>query len=368
MKKVAVVGYGSTKFTKEELPIESLLLESTKELFDTTSTLSQKLVDGVIVSTNDNSKYLAAILSELSGIKPKVSHTVEHLCSSGTSAVISAFSYIASGLVDVVLVAGADTIGNPGQVLEWDKSRGEFNYPIFWASLFTKARKREFNTTEEELAIVSAKNHKQAMDNPKAYSHKPYTISEIMCSKNVTDDLKVLDCSYPCSGSSAVLLASEDFAKRFTDQPVWISGIGQKTNSASFTKNELTTLTSSVIAANNAYSMSKTTSQQIDVAEIHDAFSVCELMAVEDLHLTEKTTGATFVRNLFNTENRKINPRGGLIGAGHPLGATGISQIIEITQQLQNKSGKRQISNAKNGLVHNMSAAATSSTVLILKS
>ena len=133
-------------------------------------------------------------------------------------------------------------------------------------------------------------------------------------------------------------------------------------------KNELTTSSSSVISANDAYKMAKITSEKIDIAEIHDAFSVCELMAVEDLSLTEKNTSASYVRNLFNTEDRKINPRGGLIGAGHPLGATGISQIVEITQQLQNKAKKRQISNAKKGLVHNMSAAATSSTVLILES
>ena len=180
MNKVAVVGYGNTKFTKNELPIETLLLESTKQLFDTTKNLSQDLIDGVIVSTNDNSKYLGAILSELAGIKPKISHTVEHLCSSGTNAVISGFSYIASGLADTVLITGADKIDNPGQILEWDKSRGEFNHPIYWASMFTKAHKRQFNTTDEELAVVSAKNHKQAIDNPNAYSHKPYTISEIM--------------------------------------------------------------------------------------------------------------------------------------------------------------------------------------------
>ena len=128
--------------------------------------------------------------------------------------------------------------------------------------------KRQFSTTDEELAIVSAKNHKQAMDNPNAYSHKPYTISEIMNSKNVTDDLRLLDCSYSCSGSSSILLTSEKTAKKFTDEPIWISGIGQKTNSASFTKNELTTLSSSIVAANDAYKMAKTTPQEIDISEI----------------------------------------------------------------------------------------------------
>ena len=193
-------------------------------------------------------------------------------------------------------------------------------------------------------------------------------MSEIMNSKNVTDDLRILECTYSCSGSSSILLTSEENVKKFTDEPIWISGIGQKTNSASFTKNELTTLSSTVTAANDAYKMAKTNPQEIDIAEIHDAFSVCELMAVEDLSLAKKNTGALYVRNLFNTENRKINPRGGLIGAGHPLGATGIAQIVEITQQLQNKAEKRQISNAKKGLIHNMSAAATSSTVLVLES
>ncbi|MDC0193835.1 thiolase family protein [Candidatus Nitrosopelagicus sp.] len=368
MKKVGIAGYGSTKFSKNKIPIEELLVESTKQVFQTTSNLSQNLIDGVIVSTNDNSKYLGAIVSERSGIKPKISHTIEHLCSSGTNAVISAFSYIASGLADVILVTGGDVIGNPGQVLEWDQSRGELNHPIYWGSIFTKAYKRKFNTTEEELAIVSAKNHKQAIDNPNSYSHEPYTISQIMNSKIITDDLRILDCSYPCSGSASVLLASENIIKKFTDTPIWISGIGQKTNSASFTKNDLLNLSSTISASNDAYAMSNTNSNDIDVAEVHDAFSVCELMAVKDLGLTEKSSSTEFIRNLFNTGDRKINPRGGLIGAGHPLGATGISQIIEITQQLQNNAEKRQIPNVKKGLVHNMSAAATSSTVLILES
>ena len=368
MRKVAVVGYGSTNFTKENIPIESLLLESTKQVFDTTRNISQSMIDGVIVSTNDNSKYLGAILSELTGIKPKITHTVEHLCSSGSSAVISAYSYIASGLAVIVLVAGADRIDNPGKILEWDKTRGEFDHPIFWGSMLTKSHKRNFNTTDEELAIVSAKNHKQAIDNPNAYSHKPYTVSEIMNSKNITDDLRILDCSNLCSGSSSVLLASEDVASSLSDTPIWISGIGQKTNSASFTKNELVKLTTSITASKNAYKMAKITAKQIDVAEIHDAFTVCELMAVKDLGLSNGTSGAEYVRTLFNTEDRKINPRGGLIGAGHPLGATGISQIMEITMQLQNTTGKRQINDAKKGLVHNMSAAATSSTVLVLES
>src|SRR3972149_2285284 len=285
MNKIAIVGYGTTKFSREEIPVESLLLNATKSLFDQNPNLNQKDIDAVLVSTNDNTKYLSAILSELAGIQPKTAHTVESLCNSGTNSVVSAYSYIASGLADVALVVGAERRNSPGQILEWDNSRGEFKHPIFWGTIFTKAHKRKFGTTEEDLATVSAKNHKYAHDNPNAYSNKIYSVEELMNSKILTDDLKVSDCSRPCSGASAVLLVSDKV-----------------------------------------------------------------------------------VKTLYETEDRKINPRGGLIGTGHPLGATGVAQIIETTQQLQGTAEKRQIENAKVGLVHNMSAAATSSTVLLLQS
>jgi acetyl-CoA C-acetyltransferase len=367
MNKVAIVGTGQTKFSKDEGDVEKLLFESASNCIQSVNNYDSNDIDGVLVSTNNNSKYLGAILSETLGIRPKISHSIEHLCSSGTNAIISAYAYISSGLSDMVLVSGVESATNPGQVLEWDRSRGNLEHPIYWGSMLTKSHKRKFQTTEEELAIVSAKNHKHAMDNPFAYSNEPRTISEVMNSKQITDDLRILDCSRSCSGSSSILLASEEKAKIFSDQPIEITGIGQKTTSASFTKNILGEIESTRIAADLAYKMAKIEAKQIDVAEVHDAFSVCELMAISELGLTSNEKSGEFVRDLFNTENRMINPRGGLIGAGHPLGATGISQTIEITNQLQGKSDKRQISNAKIGLIHNMSAAGTSSSIMVLK-
>ena len=367
MNKVAIVSTGQTKFSKDEGDVEKLLFESASNCIQSVNNYDSNDIDGVLVSTNNNSKYLGAILSETLGIRPKISHSIEHLCSSGTNAIISAYAYISSGLSDMVLVSGVESATNPGQVLEWDRSRGNLEHPIYWGSMLTKSHKRKFQTTEEELAIVSAKNHKHAMDNPFAYSNEPRTISEVMNSKQITDDLRILDCSRSCSGSSSILLASEEKAKIFSDQPIEITGIGQKTTSASFTKNILGEIESTRIAADLAYKMAKIEAKQIDVAEVHDAFSVCELMAISELGLTSNEKSGEFVRDLFNTENRMINPRGGLIGAGHPLGATGISQTIEITNQLQGKSDKRQISNAKIGLIHNMSAAGTSSSIMVLK-
>ncbi len=369
MRQVAITNFGNTKFSRDDIPIESLLLSATKSLFDQASNLSQKDIDVVIVSTNENSKYLAAILSELSGIAPRVSHTVENLCSSGTNAIVSAYSYIAAGLGNVALVVGADRFDSPGQILEWDKSRGEYKHPIFWASIFTKSYKRAYDVSAENLAIISVKNHRNAKDNPNAFSNKTYTVDDIMNSKNLTEDLRILDCSRPCTGSSAVLLTSEDLAKKFTDTPVWVKGIGQKTISASFTKNQnFNYMNSTKDAARTAFSIAKLKQNDVDVAEIHDAFSVCEPIIIEDLGFAKKGEGLSYSKSLYETFDRKINPRGGLIGAGHPLGATGVAQTIEIVQQIQGKAQKRQIENTNIGLVHNMSAAATSSTVLILKS
>jgi acetyl-CoA C-acetyltransferase len=368
MNRVGIAGYCTTKFSVDDTQIENSLLSATKMLFENTENLTQKDIDAVLVSTNENKKYLSAIVSEMSGISPKISHNIESLCNSGTNSIVSAFSYIMSGLAEVALVVGAERFDSPGQVLEWDASRGEFRHPIFWASMFTKAHKRKFGTTDEHLAYVSAKNHKNATDNPAAYNPKRYTVEEIMNSKRLTDDLRLLDCSRPCTGSSSILLASEDVIRKYTDSPVWIEGIGQKTTSASFTNNDLTKLESTVDAASQAYGMSKISPEQIDVAEIHDAFTICELMILEDLGIVKKGMAGKYVIDMYDTEDKKINPRGGLIGAGHPLGATGVAQIAEVATQIQARAGRRQIEGAKVGLVHNMSAAATSSTVLVLKS
>ncbi len=235
--------------------------------------------------------------------------------------------------------------------------------------MFTSAHMRRYGTTLEDIAHVGAKNHRNAMDNPYAYFKKMFSIDDVMKSRSLTENVRLLDCSMSCNGSAAILLVSEDVMKKYTNDPVWISGIGQKSISAGFTKNEdLTSMASTAKSASDAYDMSGTKASDIDVAELHDAFSICEIIELEDLGFTQKGTGGRYVRDLYCNDDRKINPRGGLIGSGHPLGATGIAQTIEIFQQLQGKAKRRQVDGAKTGLVHNMSAAATSSTVLILES
>ncbi|QDI88123.1 thiolase family protein [Candidatus Nitrosopumilus sp. SW] len=368
MNKVGIAAYGITPFTKEDKKIETVLFESAKNLFENNLNIQKDEIDAVLVSTNNNSKYLAPVLSETLEIQPKTAHSIENLCNSGTNSIVSAYSYIASGLADMVLVSGAERYDSPGQILEWDNSRGEFKHPIFWASIFTSSYKRKFSVTDEELAMVSVKNHKQAQNNPNALSKKMYSVQDVINSKKITKDIRLLDCSRSCTGSASIILASENIMKKITEQPIWISGIGQKTISAGFTKNEsFYSMESTKTATHAALQMADKKIQDVDVAEVHDAFSVCEPMALEALGLSNPGKGSMLVKELYETNNLKINPRGGLIGCGHPLGATGIAQTIEITQQLQHNAKNRQVENANVGLVHNMSAAATSSTILVLE-
>lgn len=367
MNKVAITAFGATKFSQDDLAINDMMFDSIKSLFENSSNVQKDDIDVVLVSTNDDTKYQGAIISEMVGIQPKISHNIESMCSSGTNAIVSAYSYIASGLAKTALVVGADRFDGPGQILHWDAARGEFMHPIFWASIFSKAYKTRFGLDSQGFASIAAKNHKNAQDNPNAISDKAHTVTDVINSKKLTDDLRLLECSRPSTGSAALLLSADDIASKVTDTPIWISGIGQKTTAASFTKTaDFTKMQSTIDAVGQAFSMSKIDAGQIDVAEVHDAFAVCEALAVEDIGMAKKGFGAKFADELYQTGNKMINPRGGLIGSGHPLGATGIAQTIEIVEQLQNNAAKRQVPDAKTGLVHNMSAAATSSTVLVL--
>lgn len=368
MRKVAIASFGMTKFSKDDTPVESILAESARNLLYPCRNIDRTTIDSVLVSTNSNSKYLSQILSETVGIAPKTAHTVESMCNSGTNAIVSAYSYIAAGMADIVLVSGAERSDGPGQVLEWDDSRGEFRHPIYWGSIFTRSYKRKHSVTDEDLAIIPIKNHKQAAENPNSLSTRTYSLKDIRASERLTDDLRLLDCSRPCTGGASILLASEQKSKQITDAPIWITGIGQKSTFAGFAKTPtFDSLESAGIAARDALLMSGHDANNVDVAEVHDAFSVCEPMALESLGLAEQGCGTALALDLFETGNFKINPRGGLIGSGHPLGATGIAQTVEIVQQLQGVAGKRQVDNPHVGLVHNMAAAATSSTVLVLE-
>lgn len=368
MSRVGITAFGVAPFTRDDARIEDVLLDAAAAALRSNPAIDRGKIDSVIVSTNDDSKYLGAILAETAGISPKSAMSVENLCSSGANAVATAYAQVASGLAGTVLVAGADLHGGPGQVLGWDKSRGEFAHPLYWGSLFTRAYRERYHISEEEMAFIPAKNRRQATANPDALPSTQCTVKDVLDSARVTDDLRLYDCSRPCTGGACVVVSSERAALECCGQPVWITGIGQRTVSAGFAKGGAPHLLESAAdAARQAFAMAGAGPGDVGVAELHDAFSVCEAMALEAVGLAGRGRGPRMAQELYETGDPRINPRGGLIGAGHPLGATGIAQAAEVAAQLRGEAGPRQADRASAGLVHNMSAAATSSTVLVMQ-
>ena len=363
MRKVAVTSWATSTFSKgSKMSLFELACEPSVQLLRQ-SGISANEIDAVLFSSCATDQYSSAIISEMLGIHPRISYRIENLCNSGTNAVASAFAIIASGLCDTALVVGAEKADSPGNKLLWDVTRGSFMFPVHWAAIFAKAHMRKYGTTEEQMAMVSVKNHKNAVENPHALFGKEVALEEVMKSKKIASPIKLLDCSASCEGASALLLVSEEKA-RALDNPVFIKGIGQQTTSASFAKAtaDLTTIEAARLAAHRAFKMSDTKLSQIDIAEVHDAFTILEILAYEDLGLAKKGEGGKFV----NQQQIAINPRGGIIGCGHPVGATGVAQVAEIASQLAGRAGKRQVKNCKTGLVHNLAAAGSSASVILM--
>lgn len=360
MRRVAIASAANGRFTKaSDRPIFELACEPCIPILKEAG----KHIDAVLLSTCATDQYSSTIVSEMLGLKPKVSQRVDNLCNSGTNAIASAYSMIAAGLCESALVVGAEKARSEGNRLVWDVTRGMFNFPVHWAAMFAQAHIGRYGTTEEQMAQVSVKNHKNSSRNPDALFQKPVSVRQVMDSKKIAGPIKLLDCSAHCDGSSAVLLVSEEKAKKL-ENPIWIKGIGQQTNGASFaaTAANLSELDTAKRAAYAAYRMARIKPSSVDVAELHDAFTILEIMAYEDLGFAKKGEGGRFVWQ----QEIAINTRGGILGCGHPVGATGVAQTAEIFMQLAGKAGRRQVRGCKTGIVHNLAAAGSSATVMVL--
>ncbi len=355
--------YGLARFRRSNESIYSLALEAAIDLikrFD----IPRDSIDGIIVATSSSEPYIASIIAEMLNIRPKIAYKLEQICSSGSSAIIDAYSYIASGLCNNVLIVGVDRHDTIGRRLDWDLTRGNFKDPVYWAALYTKAHMRRFNTKEEDLALITVKNRKNAIKNEYSYFREELSVEEVMNSRMIVEPLRLYNCSYLCDGASALLLTN-----KMDEKQVKITGIGGFSVGASLSSiKDLTSIESTRIAANEAYSMARVSANKIDVAEVHDAFAICEILAYEDLGFTYKGNGGRFVEDLIDGKaSVKINTRGGLLGTGHPVAATGISQAVEIVMQLRGEAGDRQVKDCRVGLIHNIAAAGTTSNIIIME-
>jgi acetyl-CoA C-acetyltransferase len=382
VRKVAIFGGKTSEFRKEtEIPASHIALESTVTLLKETG-FPRSLIDAVIVSSCSADQYLSSIISEMLGIKPKISHRIDNLCNSGTNAIISGFSYIASGLCNSALIIGVEKSNTLGKVLGSDLSRGQFSLPLYWGSIFKKIHMQKYGTTEEQICTIPVNNYFKAKRNKTAFNrNKSITLEQVMNSRILVEPLKLLECCSICEGGSSILLVAEEKIPFFKSKiisnkqnsgeiiPVLIKGIGQQTNSASFSNGikDIFEQGPAKIAAREAYKMAKLNAKDIDIAEIHDAFSILEIMGYEDLEFVKKGEGGNFV----NQKSIEVNTRGGIIGCGHPIGVTGIAQTVEVFEQLIGKSNHKlqqsKKSSSAKGIVHNLAAAGTSATILILE-
>lgn len=348
--------YGITKFRKNDDSIYQLAVEAAVDLIKRFE-IDKREIDGIIIATSSDEPYIASIVSEMIGIEPKIAYKHEQICSSGSSAIASAYAYIRSDLCNNILIIGVDKHDTSGKRLDWDGSRGEFKHPAHWAALYAKMYMKRFNVKEEQLALVAVKNRKNSIGNKYAYFQDSISIEDVLNSRVIVEPIKLYECSYSCDGAAAILLSNKP-----DEKPVKVIGIGAKSLGASISSiNNFIRIESTRFAAKEAYDMAKIDAKKIDVAEVHDAFTICEVLAYEDLGFIEKGEGGKMVEK--RDEIVKINSRGGLLGRGHPIGATGIAQAVEIIAQLRGDYNN----DYRIGLIHNIAAAGTTSNVIVME-
>ena len=382
VQKVAIVGVGHTKFGHhDDLSIRELAAEAgfaALEDAGIANTEVQMLSVGVASGSMSGQLSPAASVADALGIAGVPYYRSEAACATGSAALRTAYAHIASGFVDIALVVGVEVMTHtPTKVstdylaqmgdMEWEYVHG-ITFPGYFA-LMASSHMKLYGTSEEDLALVSVKNHKYAFYNPYAQFHKRISVSDVLSSKPVAPPLKLLDCSPLTDGAAAVVLASEELAKKLTDTPVWIRGMGVASlNNLIAERRDLASIPSVRLAAKIAYSQSGFTPADIQIAELHDCFTIAEIIEYEELGFAERGKGAQLVREGQTELGGKIpvNLSGGLKAKGHPLGATGVSMAVEITKQLRGEAERgRSVSGAQVGLTQNMGLTGQYSFVTI---
>ena len=374
MNRVALVGAGVSKFGVRKATYRDLIWEAGKACFDSVPGLVPKDVDGLVVGSvmperTAFQSHISSLAAEALGIKPRtLSARTEHMCASGTVGIRYAYAFIAAGLADLVMVLGVEKLNQPsgdeailnmgtGVDREWEAAFGLTAPPCF--ALAAQRHMAQYGTTEEQLAMVGVKNHNHAAKNPNAHFNKGATLDQVLGSRMISTPLRLFMCSPITDGAAAVLVASEARARALTKTPVWIRGTGQALDGFQLTSlhEDYAHWPAMKRAADAAYGMAGVRPADVDLAEVHDCFSIAELIAYEELGFCPKGEGGRFVeagRSDYGGDV-VVNPRGGLIGCGHPLGATGVAQAAEVFAQLRDEAGARQVPDAAVGLTHNNS-------------
>jgi len=383
VEKVCVIGAGSTKYGKLADSISDITIQASVEAIDSAGIDPKEIKAGYISNVfgvADKQVHLGPVVMSNLGISERPSLSIESACGSGSVSFREAFANVAAGFYDVVLVTGVEKVTHTGT--EWTTTYFSYcsdffyegqagaSFPGLFASM-ARAYLTEFKATEEDLAMVAVKNHENGFLNPKAHLRKKITVDDVMNSAVVASPLKLYDCCPFSDGASSVILCNEKFAKDHTKDYIRVIGSGRGGSPAALQGREhLTTIPSTKIAAEAAYKMAGITPKDIDFAEVHDCFTIAEIVDTEDLGFFEKGKGVEGVREGQTARNGgiPINPSGGLKSKGHPIGATGVGQVVEVFDQLTGKAGERTIKDAKIGLTQNFGATGASCAVHIFQS
>jgi acetyl-CoA C-acetyltransferase len=379
------VGVGHSKFgERRDVNLPELGFEAAKPAFEDVN-LTPKDIDFLSVGTAGGwyEEFLpAVVVSEYLGLSGKGLVRCEAACASGSAAVATACNMITSGQADIAMAIGiekmteidvltaVELIGRAGYYT-WEFHNFGMTFPGYYA-LYATQHMKKFGTTEQQLAEVAVKNHKYGAMNPNAHLQRAIQIDDVLSSRVVAWPLKLYDCCPMSDGAAAVILASEEKAKSLTDSPIWIEAIGVSSDTANVSKrSDFTGLSATVAASEKAFKKANVGPDQIDVADVHDCFTIAELLAYEDLGFCKKGEGGKMIDE-GQTEiggRIPINVDGGLKAKGHPIGATGASMIVGLTRQLRKQAGKSQAP-IKNGLAlaHNVGGTGHYCYVTILRS
>jgi len=368
--KVAIVGAAQGRFgVREDASHRELAFEAFAGALKDSGMEKSEIGSMVTAIAADEFSFAlqpSAQMHDYLGLLPKANFRVEGACASGSMALRVGWMTVASGLSDIVLVLGAEKMtevptpvateimGKGGDAI-WEYPFG-MSFPGYYA-MIARAHMAAFGTTEEHLAMVAVKNHFYGSQNPLAHMQKEITLEKALGSFMVAYPLKLYDCSLITDGAAAILLTNEERARDFAKPPIWIEGIGTATDTMRIAEREkLHTLQASVIAGKEAYQMAGVTPKDIDVATVHDCFTIAEICAYEDLGFCPKGEGGSFIadRQTYIGGDIPVNVDGGLKSKGHPVGATGVAMAVEITKQLRGECGSRQVPGAGIGLTHNV--------------
>jgi acetyl-CoA C-acetyltransferase len=384
MSRIGIVGVGHSKFGKRsDASLRELAFEAYSSALDDAEMDSSKIDGSVICSAThyDKQRSPAGVVAEYLGLNPQPTFNVEAACASSAVGLRTAWALVSSKLHDVVAVVGVqkmtelsseeiqELMGRAGDVM-WESPFGT-TMPAYYAA-YANAHMARYSTTEEQMALVSVKNRKYGSKNPNAMFQKPIALEDVLKSRMVSYPLKLYDCCANADGAACLIITNAEKARKISDRPVWISGLGLASSPMSLAgrKGPMTSFDATRIAARMAYEMANIKPYDVDVAEVHDSFSVTEIINYEDLGLARPGKGAKLLENQGTELGGRIpvNIDGGLISKGHPVGATGASQIFALVKQLRGEAGSVQVDGAKIGLAQNIGGIGMYASVVILRS